>query len=50
MRPTFFGFETAKRGLTINQKGIDITGHNLTNINTPGYTRQRIDQVSLSMS
>ena len=49
MRSTFFGFETAKRGLSINQKGLDITGHNLTNINTAGYTRQRIDVVSLSM-
>lgn len=50
MRPTFLGFETAKRGLMANQKGLDIAGHNMTNINTPGYTRQRVDFVSVSTS
>jgi len=44
------GFETAKRGLMANQKGLDITGHNLTNVNTRGYTRQRVDFVSVTMS
>lgn len=48
MRPTFMGFETTKRGLTINQKGLDIVGHNISNIGVTGYTRQRVDQVSLS--
>ena len=47
MRPTFMGFETARRGLMANQKGIDVSGHNLTNINTNGYTRQRVDYVSV---
>ena len=47
-RPTFLGFETGRKGLAVAQKGLDITGHNLMNINTPGYTRQRVDQVSLS--
>lgn len=47
MRPTFMGFETARKGLVANQKGIDITGQNITNINTPGYTRQRVDYVSV---
>lgn len=48
MRPTFMGFEAAKRGLASNQKAMDITGHNLTNVNTPGYSRQRADMVSVS--
>lgn len=48
MRSTFLGFETARRGLMASQKGLDITGQNITNINTPGYTRQRLDFVSLS--
>ncbi|MGN1110311.1 MAG: flagellar hook-associated protein FlgK [Oscillospiraceae bacterium] len=43
MRPTFLGFETQKRTLQIAQKSIDITGQNVSNINTPGYTRQRVD-------
>lgn len=43
MRPTFLGFETQKRTLQLSQKCIDITGNNVSNINTPGYTRQRVD-------
>lgn len=48
MRPTFLGFETSKRGLMINQKGIDIVGNNVANLGVTGYTRQRVDQVSIS--
>lgn len=43
MRPTFLGFETQKRTLQIAQKHIDIVGNNISNVNTPGYTRQRVD-------
>ena len=50
MRPTFMGFETARKGLMVSQKAIDIAGQNITNINTPGYTRQRVDQVSMTIS
>lgn len=50
MRSTFLGFETARRGLAANQKGLDITGQNMTNVHTQGYTRQRLDLVSLSGS
>ncbi len=48
IRPTFSGFETAKRGLTTAQKGLDITGHNLTNWDSVGYTRQRITQTAVA--
>ncbi|MEG2073170.1 MAG: flagellar hook-associated protein FlgK [Angelakisella sp.] len=48
MRPTFMGFETAKRGLMVNQKALDIVGNNIGNMGVTGYTRQRVDQVSLS--
>lgn len=48
MRPTFLGFETARKGLAVNQKGLDIVGHNLTNVHTAGYTRQRVDIYSIS--
>lgn len=46
MRPTFLGFETQRRTLTMAQKNLDITGNNISNINTPGYTRQRVDMYS----
>lgn len=48
IRPTFMGFETAKKGLTTAQKGLDIAGQNLTNWDSVGYTRQRITQVAVS--
>lgn len=48
IRPTFLGFETAKKGLTTAQKGIDISGQNMVNWDSDGYTRQRIEQVALS--
>jgi len=47
MRSTFMGFEMARSGMSASQKGIDVTGQNLTNVNTPGYTRQRVDFVSI---
>ena len=42
------GFETAKRGLTAAQKGLDVAGQNLTNWDSAGYTRQRITQVAIA--
>jgi len=30
------------RSLDTYRKAIDVTGHNLANVNTPGYTRQRL--------
>lgn len=50
MRPTFMGFETAKSAIFANQKSIDIMGNNLSNIDTAGYTRQRVDRASVSPS
>lgn len=50
MRPTFLGFETQKRTLMLAQKNQDITGNNISNINTPGYTRQRVDMYSMYVS
>ena len=48
IRPTFLSFETAKRAITIGQLGLDTVGHNIANAQTPGYTRQRVDQISLN--
>ena len=41
-RSTFFGLEIGKTGLTMSQLGLDVTGHNIANVDTRGYTRQRI--------
>lgn len=50
MRPTFLGFETQKRTMQLAQKHIDITGNNVSNMNTVGYTRQRIDLYAMYYS
>ncbi|MDF2546586.1 MAG: flgK [Anaerosolibacter sp.] len=46
MRSTFFGFNIARSGLFASQRALDITGHNISNANTPGYTRQRLNVTS----
>jgi flagellar hook-associated protein 1 FlgK len=42
MRGTFFGFEIARRALLSQQQALDVTGHNIANAATPGYSRQQI--------
>jgi flagellar hook-associated protein 1 len=37
---TFFGLEIARRALESQQAALDVTGHNISNANSPGYTRQ----------
>jgi len=37
---TFFGLQQSLRGLLAHQRAIDVTGHNITNANTQGYSRQ----------
>lgn len=41
-RSSFYGFEIAKTGLFISQHNMNVTGHNISNANTKGYTRQRL--------
>ncbi|QPC47515.1 flagellar hook-associated protein FlgK [Mangrovibacillus cuniculi] len=41
MRSTFSGLETARRAMFTQQGALKVTGHNIANANTPGYTRQR---------
>lgn len=43
MRSTFMGLETAKRGMYTQQGALYTTGHNISNANTPGYSRQRVN-------
>ncbi len=50
MSSLFYGLEIAKTGLSVSQQGISLTGHNIANANTVGYTRQRIIQNSIDPS
>ena len=42
MRSTFSGLYSGYSGLAAQQRALDITGHNVANANTPGYTRQDV--------
>jgi len=42
MRSTFSGLYTGYSGLAAQQRALDITGHNVANANTQGYTRQDV--------
>lgn len=48
IRSTFAGFNMASLALSASQRALDVTGQNLSNIHTTGYTRQRLDQISLN--
>ncbi|EMI09505.1 flagellar hook-associated protein FlgK [Anoxybacillus gonensis] len=43
MLSTFHGLETVRRGMTTQQQALYVTGHNIANANTPGYSRQRVN-------
>ena len=44
---TFDGLYIAKSGVQASQTGLNLTGHNISNAGTKGYTRQRIDQYAI---
>ncbi len=46
MAGLFQGLEIGKRALLTHQLNLQIIGHNIANVNTPGYTRQRVNIVS----
>lgn len=48
-RSTFSGFTIAHLAMTASQRALDVTGQNIANINTAGYTRQQVDLVSLNL-
>ena len=53
MASTFFGLEIGSRSLAASQAALDVIGHNTSNVNTPGYSRetvtlQAIDPYSVS--
>lgn len=45
---TFFGFNIARSGLFTAQKALDVVSHNIANAETPGYSRQRVEQYASS--
>ncbi len=47
MRSTFAGFTTATLALNASHRALEVTGQNIANVNTEGYTRQRLDLTSL---
>lgn len=50
LRATFYGFNIAASGMMMAQKALDLTGNNMVNLDTTGYTRQRLDLNSLPSS
>ena len=47
MTSTFMGLEIGRRGMHANQQAQATIGHNIDNMNTPGYSRQRVEFVPL---
>lgn len=43
MAGIFSSFNTATKGLMASQTALHTTGHNISNVNTEGFTRQRVD-------
>lgn len=50
MAATFVSYDLARRAMEASQASINIVGNNISNINTEGYTRQRVDIVSVTSS
>lgn len=48
MRSSFAGLSIGWSALVAQQRAIDITGHNISNVNTPGYSRQNVINASTS--
>lgn len=48
MTSTFHGLEVGKRALFAQQTALSITGHNIANANSTGYTRQRAEMQATS--
>ena len=48
IRSSFFGLEIGRSGLSTAQFGLEVTGHNIANVDTAGFTRQHARQANLS--
>jgi flagellar hook-associated protein FlgK len=40
---SFYGIQIAKTGLSVSQQQLNVTAHNISNVDTTGYTRQRVN-------
>ena len=45
MTSTFMGLEIGRKGVQAHQTALNTIGHNINNMNTPGYSRQRVEFV-----
>src|SRR3954471_5852766 len=50
MTSTFSGITSALSALHAQRRGLDVTGQNIANVNTEGYSRQRADMVAIGGS
>ncbi len=41
MSVNFMGYNIARSGLVVNDRALQVTGHNIANVNTTGYVRQQ---------
>ncbi len=48
MTSSLFGIYTAQRALTLNQSVMDLISNNISNMNTPGYSKQRAELSQLT--
>ena len=46
---TFGTFTMARMGIYVSQQALNVTGNNISNINTKGYSRQELDQSAMSV-
>ena len=47
MSSAFRGLGIALSAISAQQRALDVIGHNISNVNTPGYTRQIVNQSSI---
>ncbi len=47
MSSTFTGLQIGKSGLMSAMSNLQVTGNNISNVNTAGYTRQKVDTIAL---
>lgn len=48
LRSSFSSFTTAQLAIRANQNSLAVVGQNMANVDTDGYTRQRLDRISLN--
>jgi len=46
MTSTFMGLEIGRRGVQAHQTALHVTGHNISNASTPGFSRQRVEMTT----